>query len=196
MTLPDLPPHLADEGFEARGIDAFRPEEIVAFVDAILCGECQMDARAQLERSIAKYFQDYTEDKRFILALVAADGRLCGFTAIDRYNDRTATLKWIFVSADYRGLGIGSWLLDAALEFARKVGYEKAILCTATQMEAAHELYRSRGFEFKQWVTFWRQRMQVYENDLSKSVEAVAPLSPTDRAGERKSERAGEKVRT
>ena len=148
--------------------------EVVAFIDGILCGDCQMDARAQLERSVAKYFEDYHDASRFFLALVTKEGQLCGFSAIDRYNDRTATLKWIFVSADYRGRGIGSWLLDSALSFAREVGYEKAILCTATRMEAAHALYQSRGFEFRQNVTFWRQRMQVYENVLSETVPAVA----------------------
>ena len=41
-------------------------------------------------------------------------------------------------------------------------------------METAHQLYRSRGFVFKQWVTFWRQRMQVYENILEESIPELA----------------------
>jgi GNAT superfamily N-acetyltransferase len=170
-----LPAYLAEAGFEVRGIEAFAPEEIVSFIHDILNGDCQMDARQQLDRSVAKFFSDHEADgdRRFFLALSKND-RLCGFTVIDRYNDRTATLKWIFVGSEFRGKRMGSWLLDSALSFARSAGYEKAILCTATSMEAAHHLYRSKGFVFKQWVTFWRQKMQVYENILGASVPELA----------------------
>jgi GNAT superfamily N-acetyltransferase len=163
-----LPTNLQDQGFETAGIDSFGPEEVIAFVDRILWGDCQMDARKQLERSVTKFFTDFDDGRRFFLA-ITREGQLCGFTAIDRYNDRTATLKWIFVTGEFRGRKMGSWLLDAALSFAMAAGYEKAILCTATKMEAAHRLYRNKGFVFKQWVTFWKERMQVYENVLVKS---------------------------
>jgi len=170
VTLPD---HLADAGFEVSGIDAFTAERVVAFVDSILQDDCCKDAHRELERSVGKFFDDFSPDRRFFLAL-KREGALCAFTAIDRYKDDTATLKWIFVSRDCRGQGIGSWLLDEALAFAHGVGYEKAILCTATNMEAAHLLYKSRGFVFKQWVTFWRQRMQVFENVFGESVAELA----------------------
>jgi len=132
-----------------------------------------MDARKQLEGSVARFFADFSGESRFFLAQVKGN-RLAGFTAIDRYNDRTATLKWIFVDREDRGEGIGSWLMDSALSFAREAGYEKAILCTATRMEVAHHLYRSKGFVFKQWVTFWRQKMQVYENILAQTVPELS----------------------
>jgi len=162
-----LPTNLQDQGFETAGIDSFGPEEVIAFVDRILWGDCQMDARKQLERSVTKFFTDFDDGRRFFLA-ITREGQLCGFTAIDRYNDRTATLKWIFVTGEFRGRKMGSWLLVAALSHALEAGYEKAILRTATKMEAAHKLYRNNGFVFKQWVTFWRERMQVYENVLVK----------------------------
>ena len=132
-----------------------------------------MNARSQLERSVSRFFEAFVKGARCFLALEKG-GRLCGFAVIDRYNDRTATLKWIFVSRDHQDKGIRSWLLDEALAYARSAGYEKATLCTATKMETAHQLYRSRGFVFKQWVTFWRQRMQVYENILEESIPELA----------------------
>lgn len=163
-----LPSSLGKQGFEISGIDVFQPAQLIEFIHGILWADCQMDARKQLEVSVSKFFADYDPENRFFLAVTKED-KLCAFTAIDRYNDRTATLKWIFVSNAFRGKGLGSWLLDSALSFAESVGYEKAILCTATSMEAAHHLYRNKGFVFKQWVTFWRQRMQVYENILQKT---------------------------
>ena len=169
---PPLPARLAEEGFECCGIDAFSPEEIVAFMHGILLADCRMNARKQLESSVSKFFRDFTGESRFFLTL-SQDDRLCGFTAVDRYNDRTATLKWIFVSSDHRGKGVGSWLLETALSFARSTCYEKVILCTATSMEDAHHLYR-KGFVFKQRVTFWRQRMQVYENILQRATPELA----------------------
>lgn len=172
MSLPELPPELIAEGFRVGGIDELDQSELISFIDEILADDCMMDAHSRLERSIAKFFDDFTQGRRFCIS-VMQDGKLCGFTAVDRYNDTTATLKWIFVDSDHRGRGVGAWLLDHALSFARSANYEKIILCTATQMEAALALYRSRGFEFKQRVTFWQRPMQVYENVLSERVSAA-----------------------
>lgn len=163
-----LPTRLLEDGITPDGIEAFTPEEVVAFIHGILDADCGMKARKELERSAQRYFEEYEPGTRFFVAL-RHEGRLCGLTAVDRYNDQTATLKWIFVDGEQRGRGLGSWLLDQALAFARSAGYEKVILCTATSMAAAHRLYQSRGFVFRQWVTFWRQRMQVYENVLAET---------------------------
>jgi GNAT superfamily N-acetyltransferase len=130
-----------------------------------------MVAHRELEDSLSKSFAGYDPGKRLFLA-ISKEGRLCAFTAIDRYNDRTATLKWIFVSGAFRGLGSG--VMDSSLSFARSVGYEKTILCTATSTETAHHLYRSKRFLFKQWVTYWRPRMYVYENTLQQPEQVIA----------------------
>ncbi len=60
-----LPAGLAEDGYELRRIDAYSPQDVVAFIHDILWTDCQMDARKQLERSVSKFFRDFSEDVRF-----------------------------------------------------------------------------------------------------------------------------------
>ena len=53
----------------------------------------------------------------------------------------------MYVHPTYRRLGIGRALLDALIEEANLIGYERVRLDSARFMKAAHQLYRMRGFE-------------------------------------------------
>ena len=55
-------------------------------------------------------------------------------------------LKRMFVSKEYRKLGIGQGLLDMTLDFARKTGYYKILLYSSSDLKAARNLYLKNGF--------------------------------------------------
>ena len=55
-------------------------------------------------------------------------------------------LKRMFVSKEYRKLGIGQGLLEVTLDFARKVGYSKIFLYSSSDLIAARNLYLKNGF--------------------------------------------------
>ncbi len=68
--------------------------------------------------------------------------RQAGFTRA--VTDR-ATFAWIcdvFVLEEYRGRGLGSWLVASALEHPDMQGLRRIVLATRD----AHELYRRAGF--------------------------------------------------
>ena len=52
----------------------------------------------------------------------------------------------MFVSKEYRKLGIGQRLLDITLDFARKAGYSKILLYSSSALKAARNLYLKNGF--------------------------------------------------
>ena len=52
----------------------------------------------------------------------------------------------MFVARDWRGRGVGSALLESAIEFARERGLHKLSLGVFTHNEAAIALYRKYGF--------------------------------------------------
>jgi putative acetyltransferase len=56
-------------------------------------------------------------------------------------------LKRMFVSKEYRKLGIGQGLLDVTLDFARRAGYSKILLYSSSDLKAARNLYLKNGFE-------------------------------------------------
>ena len=138
------------------------PHEVVVFITRILEDECGMRVRRQLESSVWRYFERFDSEDRLFSAFYR-EGEMRALLGVDRLNDETGVLKWIFVAPEDRNRGLGERLMDCAIAFAKQVGYQRLILCTATQMKAAHRLYRKKGFTFKQDVTFWRRPMKILE---------------------------------
>ena len=66
----------------------------------------------------------------------------------DLFHDGTsAMVQELIVDAEWRGLGVGGALLDAAAELARERGCAEIGVSTGIQNPDAQAVYRSRGFE-------------------------------------------------
>lgn len=150
---------------QTRGIESVTQSDVVTFIHHILSSECGMRVRRQLESSVALFFDRY-KTQTHLFAACYLNKSLCGLLGVDRRSDTTAVLKWIFVAPQARNRGLGNHLIDMALSFAKEKRYQRLVLCTATQMEAAHHLYQKKGFAFKENVTFWRRPMKILECDL------------------------------
>lgn len=151
--------------FETRTIKGVSQCEVVTFIHHILSSECGMRVRRQLESSVGQFFDRFDPCTHLFTAYYH-NNKLCGLLGINRRSDTTAVLKWVFVASQARNKGLGSHLIDTAISFAQKAGYKQLILCTATKMEAAHHLYRKKGFVFQEDVTFWRRPMKILSCDL------------------------------
>lgn len=60
--------------------------------------------------------------------VVEAEGRVVGCIAIVMNTEEDAWLRWLFLSPEQRGKGIGKSLVDEAVEFSRRAGYRRIIL--------------------------------------------------------------------
>jgi putative acetyltransferase len=81
------------------------------------------------------------------LVLASLNDKTIGVTGIRRFENLDCELKRMFVSEDYRNLGIGRLLLEHAIEIARNLNYNKIKLDTSDTMKAAIKLYMDYGFE-------------------------------------------------
>lgn len=77
-----------------------------------------------------------------------SDGRRLGTVAVhhDPQRQGWAKLRWFLVEPAARGVGLGRALLEQALSFASRAGYDGVYLWTVTGLEASRRLYESAGF--------------------------------------------------
>lgn len=86
---------------------------------------------------------DPEKDCMFILE---CDGNASGCIAITHTQDNAAQLRYFFLEPELRGLGAGTGLLNAALDFCRKKKYPHVFLWTVSAQESARVLYKNAGF--------------------------------------------------
>lgn len=89
----------------------------------------------------------YTPPAGELLLARGHDGQIHGCIAFRALGTSgRCEMKRLYVAESGRGMGIGSALVDAAIDRARQSGYRTMVLDTLPTMESALRLYRSRGF--------------------------------------------------
>ncbi len=126
------------------------------------------------EALVAKIVADYAaghDDSREAAWLAEQDGHRVGCVFCIAADDQTAQLRILLVDPRARGQGLGSRLVDAAVEFARQAGYQRMKLWTNHPLAAARKIYLSRGFTLTSedpHHSFGAELIgQVYERDLA-----------------------------
>jgi len=78
--------------------------------------------------------------------LVVGTCQLITFRHLQHRGGRCAEIESMHVAPDLRGTGIGSLLLEAALEFARDAGCYRVQLTSNAARSDAHRFYERHGF--------------------------------------------------
>ncbi|PPK70002.1 N-acetylglutamate synthase-like GNAT family acetyltransferase [Methylobacter tundripaludum] len=86
-----------------------------------------------------------------LIVVIRQGGRVVGmanllYTVSTALGDRVALLEDMVVSPNARGSGIGSRLLEHAIQLARLNGCKRITLLTDRDNEAAQRFYQRRGF--------------------------------------------------
>lgn len=94
-----------------------------------------------------KYLADFVHDPTGgELWIAEVDGRIVGSVAIVRVDDNTAQLRWFLIDENYQGRGIGSRLIQTALDFCHTNNYGSVFLWTFKGLDTARKLYDKAGF--------------------------------------------------
>ncbi|NJK34504.1 MAG: GNAT family N-acetyltransferase [Oscillatoriales cyanobacterium SM2_2_1] len=106
-----------------------------------------------LTEAVAKSYGALLEQPEWgRLFWIQFDGAIAGYGAVTffysfEYHGRSAIIDELYLSADFRGQGIGGSALAQLEHFCRQQGVACLNLVVAAQNDAAQKLYAKHGFE-------------------------------------------------
>lgn len=100
---------------------------------------------SKVARELGEFCSRYTAGRDGLWVARRA-GVVEGSIAIDGSDAACARLRWFIVSDALRGTGVGSRLIQAAIDFCRSRRYSRVQLVTFSTLSAAVHLYVKHGF--------------------------------------------------
>jgi N-acetylglutamate synthase-like GNAT family acetyltransferase len=115
---------------------------------------------------LAEFAKAHNDRER--IWMVEKDGQIAGSIAIVEASEQEAQLRWMLLSPDLRGFGLGRFLVEEALEFCKAQEYTRVFLWTVSLLTAATKLYQSVGFQLTEQKTntIWGAELTEQRYDL------------------------------
>jgi len=98
------------------------------------------------DRDLEDIEETYLKAGGVFYVLENNEGEIVGTLGLCRIDERTCELRKMYLAKTYRGHGWGKKLMEKALAEARRLGFQKMILETASVLTEAIQLYRRYGF--------------------------------------------------
>lgn len=96
-------------------------------------------------KGLCEFYEKYNPEQSRIWAC-EHNQRMIGFLLLmDR--GEAAQLRYFLIEPEYRGIGLGSKLLDLYMDFLRECGYKVSYLWTTHELTTAVFLYKRLGFK-------------------------------------------------
>lgn len=102
------------------------------------------------------------------VAVALKRGEPVGTAQVRRIDDRTCELKRMYVRPAHQREGVGRQLVDALVEVAIGLGYEKMYLDTTRNRPSAMRFYENLGFRPTRSRNDWGPESLAYLRDLSR----------------------------
>ncbi len=130
---------------EIRRFSPGDESSVVGLINGIMQQEFKEDLAAYPTHDIDDIPRSYGGlGEAFFVAV--SGNKVIGTVALKKEDDRSALLRRLFVSPDYRGRQIGLKLIERALKFCEEMGYQEIVFRTTSRMRGAAKLCERCGF--------------------------------------------------
>jgi len=124
--------------------------EIAEMVFTVLAEYNLKPDPASTDADLKDIEQSYLDQGGAFYVLEDKPGSIIGAYGLYPIDETTCELRKMYLSKSFRGKGLGKLLLEDALAQAKRMGFEKVALETASVLTEAISLYKSYGFlEYK-----------------------------------------------
>lgn len=94
---------------------------------------------------LAEFYKSYDPSKDRVW-IAEHNGVIVGFLLLMHREGNAAQLRYFYLEADYRGIGLGKRLMELYMAFLRSCNYKSSYLWTTDELPAAAALYKKAGF--------------------------------------------------
>jgi len=101
---------------------------------------------AYVAAGLFEFYKSYNPERDRIW-ICEHRNNIIGFLLLMHRENKTAQLRYFYLEAEYRGIGLGKKLMSLYMEFFRTCGYSSSYLWTTHELDAASSLYQSHGFQ-------------------------------------------------
>lgn len=108
-----------------------------------------LEGTAYTDPETAKIYEGY-QNNNDIYYVVEYNGKIfggCGIKPLKGFENDVCEIQKMYFAPEVRGKGVGRLMLETCIKSAKKMGYKKCYLESATQLKAAIRLYESMWFE-------------------------------------------------
>lgn len=122
---------------------------IAGLHDRVYTAEYGLDERfaSSVAKSVNAAVERGWPEREGSVWLIDGEERLAGSLALTREAAATGRVRWFVLSAELRGRGLGTSLVDELLAEARASGFEQLELETFSALTTAAKIYRGAGFQ-------------------------------------------------
>ena len=129
----------------------------------------------KFEGYIVKTFYDFLEHydpQNDRIWLAEYNQQIIGCIAIVKHPKKEAQLRWFLTHPVFRGTGIGTKLLNTALDYCREKKYKNVYLLTTSVQQRAIAMYKKAGFVQTESIELhqWGKTMHEERFDLKLDV--------------------------
>lgn len=120
-------------------------DQVIKLITSILKSEFDLEKETYADFDLKNITEVYG-GKRDMFLVAVIGHTIIGTIAIKEDDHNTALLRRVFVSSEFRGVGLGRKLIVKAIEFCEKNNYGVINFCSTDKMTAANNLCKRNGF--------------------------------------------------